>query len=226
MEKDIKQGEIEEIKGKAIGLLEKATILSSSIKTPEDYKSASEFQATLKEMEKAVETKRKEITVPMDNAKKRVMDLFRPITDTIDKAKKMVDRARFSWEQEQEVARKAEEARLATKAKKEAEALQAKADKARAEGKEGKAIEYEGKAQLRGIAPTIPAVVPKVDGLSTRKTIWKAKVVDMKSLLKYCLETGSDLVIANELQLSATAKATKGTLPIPGVVFYEEKSAA
>jgi len=212
--------EIEVMNQETNGLVEKAIEISSKIITSEDYKQASEFQAKLKEWEKQVVSKRRSITVPIDNAKSVVMDMFKPITDAIEKAKSMVDRSRLDYEQKKELERMAEENRLALKAKKEAQELAEKAQKAREEGKEGKAIQLEAKAEMIQISPTVAPVIPqKIDGLSTRKTIWYAEVVDLSILPR-------EYMIANEKMLDGMAKSTKGKIQIPGVVFKEKKSAA
>lgn len=56
--------------------------------------------------------------------------------------------------------------------------------------------------------------IPKVNGLNTRKN-WKAEVID-KDLVP------DEYWVINQQALDGLARATKGTMTIPGVRFYEE----
>ena len=65
----------------------------------------------------------------------------------------------------------------------------------------------------------MPIVIPKdekIDGNQIR-IIWKMRIVD-ESLLP------REYLIPDEKKLNGMAKVSKGTLKIPGVEFYPEKS--
>lgn len=71
-------------------------------------------------------------------------------------------------------------------------------------------IEVEAPVGSVYVAPAPP---PKVAGFS-RRTTWKAEVVDAAKLPR-------EYLIPNQAALDGLAKATKGSVAIPGVRFYE-----
>jgi hypothetical protein len=118
-------------------------------------------------LKKSVESQRKAITVPIDNAKKAVMDLFRTPTDYLDQAEVILKGAITKFDREENARRIAEQARLEEAARKErarmqqeaaareaaarAEAaeIQRKADEAAAAGKEEEAARLNAEAESR-----------------------------------------------------------------------------
>jgi hypothetical protein len=131
-------------------------------------------------------------------------------------------------EYQQEQRRKAEQAeREAAEArKKAADALLAQAMEAEESGDaltaqimaEAAASAESGKGSAVAVA-----AVPKAQGVQTRKN-WKAKIVDDAavpvSFAGMCLRP-VDVTALNRL-----AVTSKGTMQVPGVVFYQEESIA
>lgn len=138
---------------------------------------------------------------------------------------------------------RAEAARLAEeKARREAEAasaaekrrLQAEAEAARkeAEAAERKAAAAavkveaaEDKASLAE-APVISvaAPVPKVSGITTRKT-WKAEIVDMFAFCRAVIERNRpEMILPNMEVLTLLAKGLGERAEFPGVKFYQAES--
>lgn len=76
--------------------------------------------------------------------------------------------------------------------------------------------------------PLAPVVAPpKVEGLSFRGA-WKASVTDFKALVR-AVASGRvpiTLLAVDEVALGQFARATRGAQAVPGVRFYEERSAA
>ncbi len=112
--------------------------------------------------------------------------------------------------------RAAEEANAAERARllREAEAAERKAAAA--------AVKVEAKVEQAAsvTAPVVEVstVTPKIEGSSVRKT-WKARVTDIAQVPR-------EYLIVNQQALDAFAKATKGSVKLPGVEFYEEQSLA
>lgn len=120
--------------------------------------------ATLK---KNLESNRKSITVPIDTAKKAVMDLFRQPTDYLDQAETILKTAIGNFDREQQRIRMAEQARLEeaaraerarleadaraaeARAREEADKIQAEAQKAAAAGRTEDAARLQAEAESR-----------------------------------------------------------------------------
>jgi hypothetical protein len=188
-----------------------------------DFQNCGESIRAIKTKIAILEQKRMSITRHLDQAKAAAMDLFRPAIDYLKQARLMREGAYFKWQDDQaKLARKAAED-LKCKQIEEARKLKEKADKAAAAGKLEKAEELNNQAQFKeSFIPVIPAA-PKVNGLASIE-VWKARVVNLNELIKYCLETGNQLVIADDKALGGLARSSKGKMNIPGVQFYSERS--
>lgn len=183
------------------------------------YEQAADILKNVKAMAKRLEETRKSITSPIDLAKSAVMNLFRAPSDVLVTAEANLKRAMIDYQNEQERIRREQEAKLRReaeeKARKEQERLQARAEKAEANGKAEKAEELREQAeQVQVVAPVLAPTVQKVDGVSVRKN-WKARVVDASLVPRQWL-------VVDEKKLDQIAKATKGSMDIPGVEFFAE----
>ena len=215
--KPIETKEIKEMTTNAKQTL--TTCQNLKIKGQEEYSYAGECLKQVKSKIANLEDKRKEITRPLDAAKKAVMDLFRKPLDMLSEAECIIKRGLLTYQQEQEKIRREEEAKLQAQARKEEErkrqALAERARKAEAEGKTAKAEELRQKEIAVFVpVPVVPNQVEKVGGIST-KTIWKFKIVDPNSIPR-------EYLIPNDVMLGNIARATKGTLTIPGIEIYSE----
>lgn len=81
-----------------------------AIRNNDDFENAGSVRAKAKGYIKRLDERRKEITVPLDNAKKSVMALFSPLTEKLEGLISVIDKetVRYSTEQE-EIARKKQE---------------------------------------------------------------------------------------------------------------------
>lgn len=131
--------------------------------------------------------------------------------------------ARRQREIEEAARRKAEEARRAAEAAsaaerdkllKEAEAAERKAAAASAKAEE----KTETAAAVIAPVVTVAPVAVKQAGESTRD-IWHFRIIDAAIV-------PNEYKIINEKALDGIAKATKGSIKIPGVEFYAEKTLA
>lgn len=183
------------------------------IDSPDMYEAAGADLRDIATKAKEIEETRLSLTRPLDESKRRIMDLFRGPLDRLNQAQEVLRKSMLVWKQAEDarIAREREEAERAAEAERvrleqeraAAEAAErearARADAALAQGDTDAAMaaiaaaeeanataaEAAERAELAEIAPTIamPAATPKAAGISTRQT-WKAEVVDFAALVK------------------------------------------
>jgi len=140
-------------------------------------------------------------------------------TDRLDAVEANAKRAILKYDNEQAAERRKEQMRLQAiedaRVARERERLEKRAETLKTpELKEAARAEAESI-----IAPVVQIEEQtKSEGVSTRKT-WKAKVVDVSLVPRAYM-------VVNQQALDALAKATKGSMALPGVEFYEESSLA
>jgi hypothetical protein len=196
-------------------------VLDFKISTPDELKNSAEFLKSLKASAKNIDEKRKEITRPIDDIKKRVMDFFRPISTQLSEAETTLKKAVLSYQREQErIRREAEQkAILAARAEEERKrkALEARAKKAAEKGQEEKAELLKEQAQEVYVPAVVQApAVEKVAGISTRKN-WTFRIKDLSKIPR-------EYLIVDEKMLKKLAVASQGKISIPGVEFYQDES--
>ena len=169
-------------------------------------------------------------------AKKRIMDAFSPAVTAAFKAHKEMTAlrgtltrpldaveakvkgglAKFQMVREQE--RRAKEAELRDKARREEEDRRV-AEAARLED----AGDHEQARQLIEAPPvepgiSAPSTVPKVEGASTRM-VWKHRVYDASLVSR-------EFLMVDEKKLAGYARSMGAAASVPGVRFYEEPQVA
>ncbi len=192
----------------------------------ENYNNAGESLKTIKAKFKEVDELRKSLTKPLDDSKKRIMELFGKPLDFLTKAESAVKSAMIKWQQEQERIRLAEEDRLAEIQRKAAAELERKAKEAEAKIANLKTAEARANAEAKAadlrkqaaetvaIAPAVVSKVEDVAGISTRK-VWKFRIVDVNKIPR-------EFLIPDEKLIGKMGEVTKGTKKIDGVEFYSE----
>lgn len=209
------QNKAQEVEKEAVALLSSAE--GFEIQTEDQYVSSADLLQRIKSKAKAMEELRKSLTRPLDEAKSRIMDLFRPTENNLEDAENTIKRAMLGYQREEERKRKALEDEARALAAKEAERLQRQADKARAKGKDDRADELEEQAQTMPV-PIVPSQAAKVSGVAIRET-WKAEVTDLE-LLVLAVATNKVPIAAlmpNMQVLNAQARSLKNELNWPGV---------
>lgn len=187
------------------------------VTTAADFERGAEILKAIKAALNSTEEQRKEITQPLDASKKRVMDLFRPFTDSLAAAERKLKQRLVSWKNEQDrIAR--EEARKADeKARKDREKLEKQAADAEAAGRTERADALRDRAV--SIVAAVPITeAPRVSGISTRK-IYKFRIVDASKV-------PDQYKVIDEKRIGAVVRALKTDANIPGVEVYEETSLA
>jgi len=101
----------------ATGILEKAK--QYEIKTQEGYTHIAQSLQIIKGKIKLITEKRKELTSPINEAKTKVMDLFRPALDAYSEAEVVAKKIMKIWDDEQDkkIAQQQEKLRLQTEKK-------------------------------------------------------------------------------------------------------------
>ena len=190
-----------------------------TIASNDNYVQAGEILKTVKGRYQEIEAKRKEMTSPLDEAKRRIMDFFRQPLEQLSNAERQIKSAMLTFMQEQERIRREQEERLQALARVERERL----DKLTSE-KVSQALE-EGNFEKAGeildtvaevAVPTVQLEKPKVQGIKM-VTRWKYRIID-ESLIP------REYLIPNEKLLASMAIAAKGATKIAGVEFYSEST--
>lgn len=174
-----------------------------------------------------LDTKRKAITKPLDDAKKAVMELFRGPLDVLGRAESLLKNKMLDYQREEE--RKANEARIKAEkaAQEERERLAAEAEKLRAEGKSGEAAVKE---QVADMVVAAPAAVPeptKVAGLATRTSV-EFEITDLHALVQHIAANPEllGLVQENATKVRAYVRGLGMSCKLPGVRVFEKQSLA
>ena len=189
-----------------------------TIATVDDYSNAGALLQDIKNRSKQIDELRKSMTSPLDMAKKKIMDFFRPAADKLNDAATIISRTMIAWENEQERIRKEEERKREEEARKRAE------EEALAMATEA---EQSGDAELAEaiisqpveVAPVkIQSAVPRTAQAFSRE-VWSAEVTDLMALVK-AIATGQaplNLVQANTTALNGMARSLKSSMKYPGV---------
>ena len=204
---------------------ELARVKALNIITPADYDAAVAIAKGTKETRKVIE----EFFEPVKKEASKILDDIRSrakaVCNPLDEAEKVIKCKMLAYQQEQR--RKAEEAEKAAAEarKKAADDLLAQAVEAEESGDSLTAqIMTEAAASAEsGKIGSVVVSAPKVQGVQVRKT-WKAKIVDDAAVpvtfAGMCLRP-VDMPTLNKL-----ASTSKGTMQVPGVVFYQDEGIA
>ena len=190
-------------------------IQSIDVKDQLSYERVANIRKAVNAKSKELDAERKKITVPLDAAKKQVMELFKKPQDICKKILQTCDVMMIAYCDIQERKRKEEQDRLDRAAEKKRQELEAKAEANREEGKEGKAERYEEKA-AEVMAPVAAPRVEKAQGVSYIER-YSGEVIDFATL-----PDGFKMV--DQSKLNKTIQAQKGTLPIPGVKINKTRT--
>ncbi len=198
-------------------------VVRTKITTDEQYTQAADQLKKIKGYYKKVESIRKEITDPINEFKKTVMDDFNPMTDELDAGEKIIKEEMIIWDNEQTKLRIAAEAVAQEAARKEKEKLQAQAEKAAEKGKEEKVEALQMQAEMVVAAP-VQIATAKVSGVSY-KSNYSAVVTDLMELVK-AVAAGTlpiNCIQADTKFLNNQAKAMKETFNYAGCKLNVEK---
>lgn len=136
------------------------------------YLYAGEFLRRIKTAQKQLDDTRKGMTRPLDESKKKIMDLFRPVEGKIAEVEASVKRSLLTYQEEQDRRLQAE---LEERRKKDEAEMAEKLKDAEFFGNDTIDIEPSSASEM-------PVNMPvKAEGISTR-TVWEFEIVDESKL--------------------------------------------
>ena len=187
------------------------------------YESANDVMKVVKTKYKELDTKRKEITKPLDQAKNAVMDLFRQPLELLKQAEATIKKLMIDYADEQDRLRREEQRKLEAKARAEEDRkrkeLEERAKKWAAKGNTLKAEELKEQSKDVHIeAPVIAAKVDKVRGVSYSMT-YSVDTADINQVPR-------EYLLINFPALNKRAQASKGMAKVTGVTFKCTKKLA
>jgi len=210
----------------------RATALT--VKTPADYEAAVEFRKELKTARKDADDFFDPGIKAAHQAHKIACETKRKVTDHIDLADKLVDKAQDGYERDQKAKAEEEERRLNAEAQ-ERERREREANlKRAAEAKKPETrAKYEEAAANVAPAPVVRVQpnIPKANG-QVNRTLWDAEIVDRDAFLGWLFDGKRDpfreqFISINDKELRSYATRMKqGAQKIPGVRFFDKTSRA
>lgn len=213
----------EKAKKSTAELWNRAAVLTVS--NGEEYIVGAELHREIAERRRELDATRLGITRPMDEAKSRIMELFRPTMDQVKAAEDAVKKELITYSDRIEREARAEAERIEREAREAREKAEQEAAALRDEGKESeaRALEYEA---LTAPPPAMAAATvarPVVAGSVVSGT-WKAEVTDKMALIKFIAEgkAPADWVDVNMPRLNAEAKSKREAMAVPGVRAYKQ----
>jgi len=209
----------EEVKAVELLTLSKELVIESQ----DQYEYGADILKKIKGKGKDLEAERKKITIPLDNAKRAVQELFRKPAGILKQAEDIVKKHLLTYTDKQEEIRRKQQGKLDRQAKAEEErkkkAMEKKIADAIAKGNEEKAIELEEKKESIVVeAPVIASKTETPAGMHFTE-YWIGEVIDKAAVPEAYKVV--DMSIVNK-----TLQAQKGKMPIPGIKIRYEKRIA
>jgi hypothetical protein len=209
-------------------LAESDSIVNAAVvvQTVADYEHVADELKRIKDAQSKLDTLRRSFTVPLDQAKRAVMDWFRNPEYRLECAEKIRKAALIAYDEEQKRRAAEAQAKLDEQARRERERLAEQARKAVAAGKYEKADELSERAATV-VAPIAQVERPEVSGLSARDN-WRAEVTDFALLVRAVADGKAPYACleANEPFLNRQARALKSELDYAGVRAIRERGLA
>lgn len=218
--------QVETIRAEVAPVVARATALQ--VRTPDDYSGAAEFLKAIKAAQKRVADHFGPMKTAAHAAWKKITMTEAEAVAPLNDAERTVKGRMLTYQAEQERIRQAEQRKLQAeadeRARREREALEAKAAKMKTEAKRE---EYLERAQeVAAPVVTVAAVVPVVTGQAIRTT-WKARLISIETLTGIPAgDVRLSLIAFDQSAANRLAVATKGAVAVRGVEWYTEQSLA
>lgn len=200
-----KTTEIIEIEEKALKLYESTKEVT--ISNQQEYDGEGMRLMDIKKRYKEIDGKRKELVRPFQDATKRLNEFFKKPLEWYKSAEVNIKTAILKYEREREE----EQRKLEEEVEKKRQKLEKRAERYQEKGNGGKAEELLREAV--GVS-LVTKPVEKVAGISKRDN-WKYCIKDVSQIPR-------EYMIPDEKRLGQIAKASKGLVKIPGVLFYND----
>jgi len=210
--------------------IEKLEKWASSIEvtTPEERKFASTIMADVRKTKRQIKDWFADSKAKAHAAWKAVVAQEKTLTDRCDTVEKAVTRELRRYDAAVEQKRREEQARLQAeaeeKARKERERLEKQAAKLKTPEKKQERMEQAAAI----VAPVVQIETPdeKADGEQVRM-VWKAECEDIGQVIRSAAASehavGRSVLKFDQTAANKLAAATKGSMQIPGVRFFQER---
>lgn len=190
------------------------------------YLKAGEMLTGIKGLRKQIDDNYGPVIEAAHKAHKAALAAKAAVDTPLSEAEKILKAGMARWHDEQERARKAEEARLAEEARKrEEEARLAEAEVMEADGDAEAAMAH---LDTPVIAPVVKLERPAAPaGISYRET-WRAEVTDKLSVIRFVAQHPEwlHLLDVSMPQANAAARAQRSALAIPGLKAVADRNTA
>lgn len=184
------------------------------ITSASDYVAAGDRLIEAGKLKKNLEATRLEITRPLDEAKRSIMNFFSQFTTAVDTYLTQTNAAMLAYKEAERRKAAALQAEADEKARKERERLEARAQKAIESGKAEKAELLLSQAATV-VAPILHTEPPKVQGMRTVES-WHYEIVDASQIPR-------EYLIPDEVSIGKVVRALKANTKISGIrVFSSE----
>ena len=193
------------------------------IDSPELFDAAADDLKQVKAQLKTLEEKRKTMTVPLDNAKKAIMDFFRQPTTYLEQAEQLIKGSMLTYQQAEEAKRRAEQARLDELARLERERLRKEAEEAAAEAARVEAI---AAAERKKIEDAAAAAAAAGDAAEAERLQEAAEISQTESIIaaeQAAAEAASARAVASIVMAPTVAPATPKTKGIATVEKWKAR---
>lgn len=207
-------------------LAELAQAQAITISSNQEYEDAGNILKQVKNRQRELEAQQKGTTAPINEALKKVRELFRGPLDKLSQAEQIIKRGMADWYRKEQQ-RIADERRAAAEAaRKEQERLARRAEKAAEKGQDDKAMELQMQA-AHVAPPVVQAEAPKAAGVAVRAR-WTAEVVDKMALIRAVAEgkASPDLLEPNTKEIGQRARALKSEFNVPGITVRKVEDLA
>lgn len=193
-----------------------ATAKSLVVSDAASFDGANQSLREVATLAKALDTRRKVRTKPIDDLKKSIMDYFRRGDEALGGARLALAQQTQAWTFKQRDIQREQQRKANEAAEKERRRLDALAVKAEAAGNIDRAIAHSERAAMVQ-APIISTAAPKAEGVSTR-TYWHFEVTDPMALLPLYL-------LPNEPMIQKLVDALHENAPqsLPGIRVWSEE---
>lgn len=200
-----------------------------TVENQEDYDFAAGQLRNIKALANSVEDQRKTISQPLRAAVEATNAMFRPFTEWLTEAERIVKNKMLAWRQAEDIKREAalraqaEEQRLAR------ERAEAELQAAQEAGDEEAVAQAEVRAEQAALTPLVAPEPVKIAGISVRKT-WKGEITDLVAFLAEAVKPGREQLLAcvdiKQGDLNAIVRLAKGKIEAPGLRVYEDHNMA
>ena len=200
-------------------------VASFGVTSIEQYNAAGDLLRSVKGRQKDIETERKGILRPFDEARDRIMKLFAPVQKNLTDAERLLKASMLDWQRAEQRRRDEEEAAAREAQHIEQQRLAAEAEAATATGDETRATVLQEMAEDVPVQTAAP--VERAAGTSVRQ-VWHAEVVEKKRLIQAVLigQLPLALLDINMPLLNQMAREEKANFHVPGATAVMEEQMA